>query len=62
MIIPSHIICPHCGHIHVDRDEWATKPHKTHLCTEHDGGCGRLFRLEDPTNPDLYFAGVYNFD
>lgn len=61
MIIKAHIICPFCGHIHVDRNEWAAKPHKTHLCTTEDGGCGKLFRLEDPNVSETYFCGVEHF-
>lgn len=28
--------CPACGEYHVDREEWATRAHKTHRC-EHCG-------------------------
>jgi predicted RNA-binding Zn-ribbon protein involved in translation (DUF1610 family) len=35
----EHLKCPHCGIQHVDENEWALKPHKTHLCTQ----CGGLF-------------------
>lgn len=37
--VPQVLYCP-AGHQHVDEGEWATKPHKTHLCqriTESDG-------------------------
>ncbi len=37
--------CPECGKPHVDRGEWATKPHHTHLC-EH---CGHKWRVEPYT-------------
>lgn len=30
--IPLILHCPKCEHQHVDEGEWATKPHKTHLC------------------------------
>lgn len=30
--IPLILFCPACGHQHIDEGEWATKPHKTHLC------------------------------
>ena len=33
MPIVTH--CPNCGLIHVDRGEWATKPHKTHRCVDY---------------------------
>ena len=35
----ENVICPRCFHPHIDLDEWAIKPHKTHLC-QH---CGNLF-------------------
>jgi transcription elongation factor Elf1 len=31
--------CPHCKHPHSDIDEWALKPHRTHLCLN----CNQLF-------------------
>lgn len=30
--IPTLLFCPYCGQQHVDAGEWATKPHRTHLC------------------------------
>jgi hypothetical protein len=30
--VPMALHCPKCSAEHVDRDEWATKPHRTHLC------------------------------
>lgn len=38
--IPMVIHCPDCGKKHVDEGEWATKEHKTHLCSR----CKALFR------------------
>lgn len=38
--VPMHLTCPKCMQVHVDREVWATRPHKTHLC-EH---CGNLWR------------------
>jgi hypothetical protein len=38
--IPMILICPRCFIQHVDREEWATKPYRTHLC-EH---CGHKWR------------------
>lgn len=29
---PMLLDCPKCGSQHVDRDEWATRVHRTHLC------------------------------
>lgn len=37
---PVFLFCPKCKFLHVDEGEWATKPHKTHLCTE----CGHKWR------------------
>lgn len=31
-IAQEDLDCPHCGHPHSDLDEWAIKPHQTHLC------------------------------
>jgi hypothetical protein len=30
--IPMILMCPMCNKVHVDKDEWATKPHTKHLC------------------------------
>lgn len=38
--LPIVIHCPDCGKQHVDEGEWATEPHKTHLCSR----CKHLFR------------------
>ena len=38
--IPMILPCPKCGKLHVDLEEWATKPHRTHLCSF----CGHEFR------------------
>lgn len=38
--IPMVLACPTCHAWHVDEGEWATRPHKTHLCSR----CGALFR------------------
>lgn len=32
--IPMFLTCPICKTQHVDEDEWATRPHKTHLCAD----------------------------
>lgn len=34
MPVPMILPCPTCHLLHVDRDEWETTPHRTHLC-EH---------------------------
>lgn len=38
--VPMLLWCPECGERHVDRDEFATKPHHTHSC-QH---CGHTWR------------------
>lgn len=30
--VPYVLYCPECGMKHIDEDEWATRPHKTHQC------------------------------
>lgn len=30
--IPMLLFCPICHAQHIDRDEWARRPHRTHLC------------------------------
>lgn len=39
VIEEQSLSCPKCGKAHYDIDEWAIKPHKTHLCLH----CGELF-------------------
>ena len=43
--------CPRCGRFHVDREEWAHKPHHTHLC-EH---CDYEFEIGSGA---VYYAGI----
>lgn len=38
--IPMILACSTCGAPHVDVGEWATCPHRTHLCDK----CGAMFR------------------
>ena len=38
--VPLQLMCPNCGKQHIDRDEWATRPHRTHLCEY----CGNKWR------------------
>ena len=38
--IPMLLWCPKCQHRHVDRGEYATKPHHTHACQN----CGLVWR------------------
>jgi hypothetical protein len=38
--IPMIIHCPDCSHRHVDKGEFATKPHHTHACQ----ACGMVWR------------------
>lgn len=39
-IIPMLLWCPSCGERHIDKGEFATKPHHTHAC-QH---CGMVWR------------------
>jgi chromosome segregation ATPase len=50
---PIEARCPKCGGRHVDRGEWATKLHRSHLC-EH---CGHVWRPFEH-----YTAGVEQTD
>jgi len=36
----KYIVCPRCGHAHLDRDWFSVHPHQSHLCA----ACGRTFR------------------
>lgn len=38
--IPMFLTCPMCNTRHIDRGEFATKPHHTHSCQ----GCGLTWR------------------
>lgn len=39
--VPTEILCPECGKLHVDQDEWATtRLHRKHLCH----GCGHIWQ------------------
>lgn len=38
--IPMLLWCPECGARHVDRGDFASKPHHTHACQ----GCGHVWR------------------
>jgi hypothetical protein len=46
--VPMVLRCPKCGKQHLDVDEWATRPHRTHLCDNTPAGpgtgCGHLWR------------------
>lgn len=61
--IPIILHCPECGARHIDRGEFATKPHHTHACQ----ACGLTWRptvvatvgvqflpgFKDPPHPEL---------
>lgn len=48
--------CPRCDFQHIDRDEWATRPHRTHLC----GNCDHEWApLPYPTVGVLTLEGVW---
>ena len=38
--IPARLQCPSCGKLHIDKGEFATKPHHTHACQF----CGMTWR------------------
>ena len=38
--IPMILTCPMCGARHIDKGEFATKPHHTHACQ----ACGMVWR------------------
>lgn len=38
--VPLLLACPMCGLRHIDKGEFATKPHHTHACQ----GCGMVWR------------------
>jgi rubredoxin len=38
--IPMRLTCPACSALHIDKGEFATKPHHTHACQE----CGCVWR------------------
>ncbi len=38
--IPMVLSCPTCGERHIDQDEWAIRPHRTHRCQS----CGAQWR------------------
>lgn len=38
--VPMELVCPACEFPHHDEAEWATRPHKTHLCCN----CGHEWR------------------
>ena len=55
-IVPTILFCPVCGEQHVDKGEWATKPHRTHLCEE----CGHTWRPFEASTIGAVFP--YDFD
>ena len=38
--VPMRLRCPECGHLHIDKGAFATKPHHTHACQN----CGEVWR------------------
>jgi hypothetical protein len=40
------LFCPSCGKQHVDEGEWATRPHRRHLCLDDARGAGCGARWE----------------
>lgn len=59
VILSKAIYCPRCKKRHIDENEWAHKPHHTHLCVD-DGagkGCAHEFRVSDDANN--YYRGAW---
>lgn len=50
------LMCPHCRKVHLDKDMFAVKPHRRHLCHH----CGRFFNDVRPSisNPVMFFRGL----
>lgn len=48
------LLCPRCGREHVDRGEWATKVHTTHLCEF----CGKTWRPQETPSFGVPGAGT----
>ena len=50
------LICPHCRKVHLDKDVFAVKPHKRHLCHH----CGRFFNdvKRGISNPVIFFRNL----
>jgi hypothetical protein len=44
------LFCPECCAQHIDRGEWATKPHRTHLCEV----CGHKWRPSEYATVGVY--------
>lgn len=49
--IPMRLPCPACGALHVDRGEWAARPHHTHACQK----CGMVWRPAVPCTVGVQF-------
>ena len=49
------LLCPQCGILHIDEGEWATTPHKKHLCQF----CGNLWA---PRSYSTYGVGIKGMD
>jgi len=50
------LVCPHCKKVHLDKDIFAVKPHKRHLCHH----CGRFFDdvKQGISNPVVFFRNL----
>jgi hypothetical protein len=56
----EYLECPHCGQPHDDLGEFATSPHKVHIC----GKCGKDFSTRTSTigNTLIKFPQFFGFD
>lgn len=55
--IPMLLWCPECGQRHIDRGEFATKPHETHACQN----CGMVWKpAKVPTVGVRFLPGYHD--
>ncbi len=54
--IPMLLTCPSCSARHVDKGEFATKPHHTHACQQ----CGMVWRPAIVPTVGVQFLPGYN--
>lgn len=47
----AELRCPRCGRFHVDREEWANRPHHTHECER----CDHLWLVGEGS---IYYVGI----
>jgi hypothetical protein len=47
--------CPSCKKLHLDENEWVTRPHRWHRCVDDSAGkgCGHEWRITDVEGPTV---------